>query len=149
MWLYGSRNDGLPPIRLYDYQPGRGGYHADGSAAASHSLSHTATYYVTSHITCEYTVREDVLMSLENHNLTDAQAVAGSARSWYMSSNASGGMPLSAARSASLPFTLFRKHRVPGSFSRNFFTWAVSFFLSGNAASISESTHSESPSVSS
>ena len=28
MWLYGSGNDGLPPIRLYDYQPGRGGYHA-------------------------------------------------------------------------------------------------------------------------
>lgn len=29
MWLYGSGNDGLPPIRLYDYQPGRGGYHAE------------------------------------------------------------------------------------------------------------------------
>ena len=28
MWLYGSGNDGLPPIRLYDYQPSRGGYHA-------------------------------------------------------------------------------------------------------------------------
>ena len=24
MWLYGSENDGLPPIRLYDYQPDRG-----------------------------------------------------------------------------------------------------------------------------
>ncbi|WP_207637866.1 hypothetical protein, partial [Enterocloster clostridioformis] len=23
MWLYGSGNDGLPPIRLYDYQPSR------------------------------------------------------------------------------------------------------------------------------
>ena len=30
MWLYGSGNDGLPPIRLYDYQPSRGGYHAEG-----------------------------------------------------------------------------------------------------------------------
>lgn len=29
MWLYGSGNDGLPPIRLYDYQPSRGGYHAE------------------------------------------------------------------------------------------------------------------------
>lgn len=29
MWLYGSGNDGLPPIHLYDYQPGRGGYHAE------------------------------------------------------------------------------------------------------------------------
>ena len=29
MWLYGSGNDGLPPIRLYDYQPSRGGYHAN------------------------------------------------------------------------------------------------------------------------
>ena len=28
MWLYGSRNDGLSPIRLYDHQPSRGGYHA-------------------------------------------------------------------------------------------------------------------------
>ena len=28
MWLYGSGNDGLPPIRLYDYQLSRGGYHA-------------------------------------------------------------------------------------------------------------------------
>lgn len=25
MWLYASGNDGLPPIRLYEYQPGRGG----------------------------------------------------------------------------------------------------------------------------
>ena len=31
MWLYGSGNDGLPPIRLYDYQPSRGGYHAEES----------------------------------------------------------------------------------------------------------------------
>lgn len=29
MWLYGSGNDELPPIRLYDYQPSRGGYHAE------------------------------------------------------------------------------------------------------------------------
>lgn len=29
MWLYGSGNDGLPPIRLYEYQPSRGGYHAE------------------------------------------------------------------------------------------------------------------------
>lgn len=29
MWLYGSGNDDLPPIRLYDYQPSRGGYHAE------------------------------------------------------------------------------------------------------------------------
>ena len=29
MWLYGSGNDNLPPIRLYDYQPSRGGYHAE------------------------------------------------------------------------------------------------------------------------
>ncbi len=29
MWLYGSGNDGLTPIRLYDYQPSRGGYHAE------------------------------------------------------------------------------------------------------------------------
>ena len=29
MWLYGSGNDGLPPIRLYDYQPSRGGYLAE------------------------------------------------------------------------------------------------------------------------
>lgn len=29
MWLYGSGNDGLGPIRLYDYQPSRGGYHAE------------------------------------------------------------------------------------------------------------------------
>lgn len=29
MWLYGSGNDGLAPIRLYDYQPSRGGYHAE------------------------------------------------------------------------------------------------------------------------
>ena len=29
MWLYGSGSDGLPPIRLYDYQPSRGGYHAE------------------------------------------------------------------------------------------------------------------------
>ena len=29
MWLYGSGNDGLPPIRLYDYQSSRGGYHAE------------------------------------------------------------------------------------------------------------------------
>ena len=29
MRLYGSGNDGLPPIRLYDYQPSRGGYHAE------------------------------------------------------------------------------------------------------------------------
>ena len=29
MWLYGSGNDGLSPIRLYDYQPSRGGYHAE------------------------------------------------------------------------------------------------------------------------
>ena len=29
MWLFGSGNDGLPPIRLYDYQPSRGGYHAE------------------------------------------------------------------------------------------------------------------------
>ena len=29
MWLYGSGNDGLPPICLYDYQPSRGGYHAE------------------------------------------------------------------------------------------------------------------------
>ncbi len=29
MWLYGSGNDGLPPIRLYDYQASRGGYHAE------------------------------------------------------------------------------------------------------------------------
>ena len=29
MWLYGSGNDGLPPIRLYDYQPSRGGCHAE------------------------------------------------------------------------------------------------------------------------
>lgn len=28
MWLYGSGNDGLPPIRLYEYQPGRGGHNA-------------------------------------------------------------------------------------------------------------------------
>lgn len=29
MWLYGSGNDGLSPIRLYDYQPSRGGYHVE------------------------------------------------------------------------------------------------------------------------
>lgn len=29
MWLYGSVNDGLSPIRLYDYQPSQGGYHAE------------------------------------------------------------------------------------------------------------------------
>ena len=29
MWLYGSGNDNLPPVRLYDYQPSRGGYHAE------------------------------------------------------------------------------------------------------------------------
>ena len=29
MWLYGFGNDGLPPIRLYDYQPGWSGYHAE------------------------------------------------------------------------------------------------------------------------
>ena len=29
MWLYGSGNDGLPPICLYDYQSSRGGYHAE------------------------------------------------------------------------------------------------------------------------
>lgn len=29
MWLYGSENDELPPIRLYDYQPSWGGYHAE------------------------------------------------------------------------------------------------------------------------
>lgn len=29
MWLYGSGNDGLPPIRIYEYQPSRGGYHAE------------------------------------------------------------------------------------------------------------------------
>lgn len=29
MWLYGSGNDGLPPIRMYEYQPSRGGYHAE------------------------------------------------------------------------------------------------------------------------
>ena len=29
MWLYGSGIDGLPPIRLYEYQPSRGGYHAE------------------------------------------------------------------------------------------------------------------------
>lgn len=29
MWLYGSGNDGLPPIRLHDYRPSRGGYHAE------------------------------------------------------------------------------------------------------------------------
>ncbi len=28
MWLYASGNDGLPPIRLYDYQPGRKGEYA-------------------------------------------------------------------------------------------------------------------------
>ena len=29
MWLYVSGNDGLPPIRLYDYQPSRDGYPAE------------------------------------------------------------------------------------------------------------------------
>ena len=29
MWLYGSGNDGLPPIRLYDYQSSRDRYHAE------------------------------------------------------------------------------------------------------------------------
>ena len=29
MWLYGSGNDSLPPIRLYDYQPSRAGAHAE------------------------------------------------------------------------------------------------------------------------
>lgn len=35
MWLYGSGNDGLPPIRPYDYQSSRGGYHAEEFLKAS------------------------------------------------------------------------------------------------------------------
>ena len=37
MWLYGSGNDGLPPIRLYDYQPSRGGYH--GRCSISNNIA--------------------------------------------------------------------------------------------------------------
>ena len=54
MWLYGSGNDGLPSIRLYDYQLSRGGYHTEEFLKG-----------FSGHLTCDgfsgYNKRKDVI----------------------------------------------------------------------------------------